>query len=79
MILQVSSPCSVTITNSTGAVCHSDDLSPLLAVHEAHVEFLDTVCVFEGGNGIRKIHAVLAKVLGGFARGIVPDTGSRCK
>ena len=49
---------------------HPNDLNPLLAVNEPHVDFFQAVWIFEGGNGIRKIHAVLAKVIGGFA--IVP-------
>jgi len=64
-------------------VCHSDDLHPLLVVGEPRVDFFETVRVFEGRNGIRKIHAVLAKVIGGFAivpfvlhEWIVPDIGS---
>ena len=34
------------------------------------VDFFQAVRIFEGSNRIRKIHAVLAKVLSGFA--IVP-------
>src|ERR1700730_4026157 len=49
---------------------HSDDLNSLLAVHELRVELFQSVQVFEGRNGIHEIHAVLAKVFGGFA--IVP-------
>jgi hypothetical protein len=43
---------------------------PLLAVHELRVNLFQSVQVFESDNGVREIHAVLAKVLGGFA--IVP-------
>jgi hypothetical protein len=46
---------------------HSDDLNSLLAVHELRVELFQSVQVFEGRNGIHEIHAVLAKVFGGFA------------
>ena len=49
---------------------HSDGLNPLLAVLEPRVDFFQPVRVFEGSNGIRKVYAVLAKVLGGFA--IIP-------
>jgi len=52
------------------AARHSDDLNALLAVREPGVGFFQAVRIFEGSNRIRKIHAVLAKVLGGFA--IVP-------
>ena len=48
----------------------SDDLNSLLAILEPHVDFFQTVRIFEGSNRIRKIHAMLAKVLSGFA--IVP-------
>src|ERR1700681_1940934 len=44
---------------------HSDDLNPLLAVHELRVEFFQSVQVFEGCNGIHEIHAVLAQVFSG--------------
>jgi len=49
---------------------HPDDLNSLLGVSELLVELFQSVQVFEGRNGIREIHAVLAKVFGGFA--IVP-------
>jgi hypothetical protein len=42
-------------------------LNTLLAVLEACVDFFQAVRIFEGSNRIRKIHAMLAKVLGGFA------------
>lgn len=65
------------------SVRHSDDLHSLLAVGEPRVDFFQTVRVFEGSNRIRKIHAVLAKVIGGFAiipfvlhEWMVPDIGS---
>jgi hypothetical protein len=49
---------------------HSDDLNSLLAIREPRVDLLQAVRIFEGSNRIRKIHAMLAKVLCGFA--IVP-------
>src|SRR5258708_24788486 len=52
------------------AVSHSDSLNTLLAVLEPRVDFFQTLRVFEGRNGIRKVYAVLTKVLDGFA--IVP-------
>jgi hypothetical protein len=52
------------------AASHSDDLNPLLFVYEPGIDFFQTVRIFEGSNSIRKVHAVLAKVLSGFA--IVP-------
>jgi hypothetical protein len=42
---------------------HSYDLNSLLAVCEPRVDFFQTVRIFEGSNRIRKIHAVLAKVV----------------
>jgi hypothetical protein len=51
-------------------VSHSNDLNSFLAVHEARVDLFQAVRVLEGSNGIRKIHAVPAKIHGGFA--IVP-------
>jgi hypothetical protein len=51
-------------------VSHSDDLNPLLVVDKSIIDFFDVVRVFQGSDGIRKIHAVLAKIRGGFA--IVP-------
>jgi hypothetical protein len=49
---------------------HSNDLGPLLVVNEPGIDFFDTVRVFEGSDGIPKIHAMLAEIHGGFA--IVP-------
>jgi len=51
-------------------VSRSDDLNPLLDVYKPRVDFFHTVRVFEGSDGIHKIHAMFAKVHGGFA--IVP-------
>ena len=45
----------------------ADDLDALLAIFESRIGFFQTVLVFEGKDGIRKAHAVLAKVLDGFA------------
>lgn len=62
---------------------HSNDLNALVVIGEPVVNLFDTVRIFEGRNGIRKIHTVLAKIFSGFAivplvphRPIVPDTGS---
>ncbi len=62
---------------------HTDNLNPLLAVYEPCVDFFHTVRVFERSDGIHKIHAMFAKVHGGFAIvplvshvKIVPDIGS---
>jgi hypothetical protein len=57
------------------SVRHSEDLDPLLAVGEPRVDFFQTVRIFESRNGIRKIHAVLSKVIGSFA--IVPIRTAR--
>jgi len=61
-------------------------LNSVLAVLEPRVDFFQAVRIFEGDNRIRKIHAMLAMVLGGFAivpfvlhGGKVPDTGSAGK
>ncbi len=48
----------------------SDNLNSLLAILEPRVDFFQTVRIFEGSNRIRKLYAMLAKVLSGFA--IVP-------
>jgi len=62
---------------------HSDNLNPLLVVDKPVVELFDTIWIFKGSNGIRKIHTMLAKIFGGFATmpfvlhgPNVPDTGS---
>jgi hypothetical protein len=62
---------------------HSDDLNALLVVDEPAIDLFDTVRIFEGSNGIRKIHAVLAKTFRGFATvsfvlhgHMIPNTGS---
>jgi hypothetical protein len=61
-------------------------LNSLLAAPEPRVDFFQAVRIFEGGNRIRKIHTMLAMVLGGFAvvpfilhTTKVPDTGSARK
>jgi len=48
-------------------VRHSDRLDSLLAVLVSRVDILQTVLVFEGSNRVRKVYAVLAKILCGFA------------
>lgn len=65
---------------------HSDDLNALLAIDEPVVDLFDTVRIFESSNGIREVHAVLAKIFGRFAiipfvlqLRMVPDTRSSCK
>ncbi len=45
---------------------HPDYLNPLFAINEPRIDLFHTVCVFEGSNGVDKIHAVLVKVIGGF-------------
>ena len=61
----------------------TNDLNAFLAVHELRVDFFQSVWVFKRGNGVQKIHAMLAMVQGGFAvvpfvlhSTILPDTGS---
>jgi len=49
---------------------HSDDLNPLLVIDKSDVDLFDTVRVFQGSDGIRKIHTVFAKIRGGFV--IIP-------
>src|SRR6516164_6373235 len=39
------------------AVSHSDDLNTLLVVDEPVVDLFDAVLIFEGTDGVRKIHA----------------------
>jgi hypothetical protein len=57
------------------AVSHSDYRNPLLAIGVPGVDLFHAVRVFDGSNGIGKVHAVLAKVFGGF--GIVRAIGAR--
>ena len=45
---------------------HSDDLHALLAKDEPVIDLCDTVRIFESSNGIREIHAVLAKIFSRF-------------
>lgn len=40
---------------------------PLLVVCESRVDFLQAVRVLKGLDGVHKIYAVLAKILGSFA------------
>jgi hypothetical protein len=49
------------------AVSHSDHLNPLVAINEPRIDLFHAVCIFEGSDGVDKVHAVLAKVIGGFA------------
>jgi len=58
------------------AASHPDDLDPLLVVREPRVDVLQAVRVFQGFDGIHEIHAVLAKVISGFA--IVPFVLQQC-
>jgi hypothetical protein len=43
-------------------------VDPLFVVDEPVIDLFDAVRAFESSNCIRKIHTVLAKVLGGFVK-----------
>src|SRR5580698_7722712 len=48
-------------------VRHADNPHSLLVINEPGIDLFNAVRVFEGCNGISKIHAVFTKILGGFA------------
>jgi hypothetical protein len=52
---------------STG---QANDLDSVLAVLDSRINIFEAVGIFEGDNGIQKIHAMLAKVHDSF--GVVP-------
>jgi hypothetical protein len=49
---------------------HSGDPDPLLALLGPRIDLLEAVRIFQGGNGVQKIQAMLATVLGFF--GLIP-------
>ncbi len=65
---------------------HPDDLDPLFVIDEPRVDFLESIRVFQGDEGVPKVHLVLAKVVSGFAvvpfvshAILLPDIGRGCK